>query len=345
MKAAIFEGPGKVSTAERPKPKIKNATDVIVRVVLACVCGSDLWFYRGESDHPEKAIGHEFIGVVEETGPKVKNIKQGDFVISLFKYFDNTCTICKKGMTSACLHGGFYNDTTGGGQGEYIRVPQADGTLIKVPGEDFSNEMMKSLLTLSDVMCTGHHAAVCAEVKPGDTVAVVGDGAVGLCAVIAAKRLGAKRIIAMSRHAPRQKLAKEFGATDIVEERGRKSIDAVKKRTEGIGADAVMECVGTGEAMDMAIGMARAGAMVGVVGVPHGVELPMSTMFGKNVGVHGGSAAQYEYLVELLKDVLDNKIHPGRVFDFETDLDGIAEAYAKMDQRQAIKSMLKVSEI
>lgn len=345
MKAAIFEGPGKVKAVERPDAEIKEPTDAVVRIVLACVCGSDLWFYRGESPHPDKAIGHEFIGVVEETGAGVKNVKKGDFVISLFKYFDNNCALCKKGVTTACLHGGFYNDSTGGGQAEYIRVPQADGTLIKVPGQDFADDTMKSLLTLSDVMCTGHHAAVCAEVKRGDTVAVVGDGAVGLCAIIAAKRLGAKKIIAMSRHAPRQKLAKEFGATDIVEERDKAAVDAVMELTDGIGADAVMECVGTGQAMDTAIAIARPGAMVGVVGVPHGVELPISTMFGKNVGVHGGSAAQRQYLVELLKDVLAGKINPGRVFDFETTLDHIAEAYARMDERRSIKSLIKVSDI
>ncbi len=248
-------------------------------------------------------------------------------------------------MTSACPHGGFYNDSTGGGQGEYVRVPLADGTLVTVPEADYSEDMLKSLLTLSDVMCTGHHAAVSARVKPGDTVAVVGDGAVGLCAVIAAKRLGAKRIIAMSRHESRQKLAKEFGATDIVEERGDDGVDKVMQLTDGVGVDAVMECVGTGQSMDTAIAIARPGAMVGVVGVPHGVELPIATLFGKNVGVQGGSAAQKHYLEELLPDVLDGSINPGLVFDLQTDLDGAAEAYAAMDERRAIKSLLKVSEL
>lgn len=345
MKAAIFEGPGKVTCIERPKPRIEQPGNAVVRIVRACVCGSDLWFYRGESPHPDKCIGHEFISIVEEVGGEVRNFQKGDFVISLFKYFDNTCPLCQKGITSACPHGGFYNDTTGGGQGEYIRVPLADGTLVKVPGKDFSEETINSLLTLSDVMCTGHHAAICAEVKPGDTAAVVGDGAVGLCAVIAAKRLGAERIIAMSRHESRQKLAKEFGATDIVEQRGEEGIKAVMELTGGIGADAVMECVGTGQSMDTAVSVARPGAMVGVVGVPHGVELDIGKMFGKNVGVHGGSAAQKHYLEELLPDVLEGKIKPGRVFDFETNLDGIAEAYAAMDERRAIKSLLKVSEL
>lgn len=345
MKAAIFNGPKDVTTGSRPKPELREQTDAIVRIVRACVCGSDLWFYRDETPYAGKSIGHEFIGVVEQVGSNVKNINKGDFVISLFKYFDNTCPICEKGMTSACPHGGFYTDETGGGQGEFIRVPQADGTLVKVPGKDFSEATLKSLLTLSDVMCTGHHAATFAEVKPGDTVAVVGDGAVGLCAIIAAKRLGAKRIIAMSRHESRQKLAREFGATDIVAERGQGGIDTVMKLTDGVGVDAVMECVGTGQSMDTALAIARPGAMVGAVGVPHGVELSISSMFGKNVGVHGGSGAQRSYLEELLPDVLSGKINPGLVFDFETDLDGIAEAYDKMDKREAIKSYIKVSEL
>lgn len=345
MKAAIFEGPGKVDVGERPKPTIQESTDAIVRIVRACVCGSDLWFYRDESPHPDKAIGHEFIGVVEAVGDDVTSVQTGDFVISLFKYFDNSCALCQKGVTSACPHGGFYGDATGGGQGEYIRVPQAEGTLVKVPGSDFSEDMLKSLLTLSDVMCTGHHAAVCAEVKPGDTVAVVGDGAVGLCGVLAAKRLGASRVIALSRHEARQKIAQEFGATDIIAERGQAAVDAVMKLTDGIGADAVLECVGTGQSMETAIAIARPGAMVGVVGVPHGVELPISELFGKNVGVHGGSAAMRHYLEELLPDVLAGTITPGKVFDFDTNLDGIAEAYSAMDERRAIKAYLTISDL
>lgn len=345
MKAAIFEGPHSVTCGDRPKPELQEPTDAIVRIVRSCVCGSDLWFYRGETPHPDKAIGHEFIGVVESVGSEVKEISKGDFVISLFKYYDNTCQICQKGMTSACPHGGFYGDKTGGGQAEYIRVPLADGTLVKVPSKEFSDDMLRSLLTLSDVMCTGHHAAICADVAPGDTVAVVGDGAVGQCAVIAAKRLGAKRIIMMSRHDSRQQLAKESGATDIVAERGDAGVDAVMKLTDGVGVDAVMECVGTDQSMKTAIAIATPGAMVGVVGVPHGVELPVTTMFGKNVGVQGGSAAQRLYLEELLPDVLDGSINPGRVFDLETNLDDIAEAYAAMDERRAIKSLLKVSEL
>jgi threonine dehydrogenase-like Zn-dependent dehydrogenase len=232
-----------------------------------------------------------------------------------------------------------------GGQGEAVRVPLADGTLVKVPGSGHSDEMMRSLLTLSDVMGTGHHAAVCAQVKPGHTVAVVGDGAVGLSAVLAARRLGAERIIALSRHAGRQELAKEFGATDIVAERGAAAVEAVKDMTGGVGADATLECVGTGQAMETSIGIARAGSMVGFVGVPHGVDLPVATMFFRNVGVRGGGAPVRVYLPELLEDVLAERFNPGRVLDYETDLDGIADAYAAMDERRAIKSLVRVGTV
>jgi threonine dehydrogenase-like Zn-dependent dehydrogenase len=345
MKAAIFQGPWKVEVGEWPDPTIKEPTDAVVRIVLSCVCGSDLWFYRGESPHPDKTIGHEFMGVVEEVGPEVHAINKGDFIISPFKYSDGTCANCRAGITSSCIHGGFFTDETGGGQGERIRVPLADGTLVKVPGSDYSDEIMKSLLTLSDVMCTGHHAAVSAEVEPGDTVAVVGDGAVGLCAIIAAKRLGAERILALSRNPARQQLAREFGATEIVEERGEEAVEAVMRLTDGIGVDAAMECVGTGQATDTAFAIARPGSIVGYVGVPHSVELTLHRMFGQNIGVHGGGAPVRAYLPELMEDVLAGLINPGRVFDFETNLDGVADAYAAMDSRRAIKSLLRVSQV
>src|SRR6266700_2719622 len=232
-----------------------------------------------------------------------------------------------------------------GGQGEFVRVPLADGTLVKVPGSTYSDEIMKSLLTLSDVMGTGHHAAVSAEVEPGDTVAVVGDGAVGLCAILAAKRLGAVRILALSRHPARQQLAREFGATDIVEERGEAAVEAVKHLTNGIGVDAALECVGTNEAMQTALAIARPGSIVGYVGVPHGVEMPVPTLFYRNIGAHGGPAPARAYLPALLDDVLAGRINPGRVFDFTTDLDGIAQAYAAMDERRAIKSLVKVGTV
>src|SRR5438128_3581020 len=250
MKAAIFQGPWKIEVGERPDPTIKEPTDAVVRVVLACVCGSDLWYYRGETDFPVGSpIGHEFIGVVEHVGDEVRHVAKGDFVISPFAYSDGTCPNCQAGMTTACWNGGFFPAGNGdGGQGEYVRVPLADGTLVKVPRSTYSDEIMKSLLTLSDVMGTGHHAAVSAEVQKGDTVAVVGDGAVGLCAILAAKRLGAARILALSRNPGRQALALDFGATDIVADRGEAAIAAVLALTDGVGADAVAECVGTADA-------------------------------------------------------------------------------------------------
>jgi threonine dehydrogenase-like Zn-dependent dehydrogenase len=347
MKAAIFKGKGAIEVGERPDPTIKEPTDAVVRVVLACVCGSDLWYYRGETDFPVGSpIGHEFIGVVEQVGDEVRHVAKGDFVISPFAYSDGTCPNCQVGMTTACLNGGFFPAGNGdGGQGEFVRVPLADGTLVKVPGSNYSDEIMKSLLTLSDVMGTGHHAAVSAEVQKGDTVAVVGDGAVGLCAILAAKRLGAARILGLSRHPVRQQLAREFGATDIVEERGEAAVEAVKQLTDGIGVDAALECVGTNEAMQTALAIARPGSIIGYVGVPHGVEMPVPTLFYRNVGAHGGPAPARAYLPELMEDVLAGRINPGRVFDFTTDLDGIAEAYAAMDERRATKSLVKVGTI
>jgi threonine dehydrogenase-like Zn-dependent dehydrogenase len=283
--------------------------------------------------------------VVEDVGAEVENVTKGDFVISPFAFSDGTCPHCRHGITSACANGGFFPMNGDGGQGEAVRVPLADGTLVAVPGNGHSEETIRSLLTLSDVMATGHHAAVCAGVKPGHTVAVVGDGAVGLCGVLAAKRLGADRIIALSRNPARQELAREFGAIDIVEERGEEATEAVMSLTDGVGIDATLECVGTGQAMDTAFSIARPGSMVGYVGVPHGVELPMQEMFFRNKGALGGSAPARAYIPELLDDVLEGRINPGRVLDFETDLDGIAEAYSAMDERRAIKSLIRVGTV
>ena len=263
-------------------------------------------------------------------------------MIAPFAFSDGTCPNCRHGITTACMNGGFFPMNGDGGQGEAVRVPLADGTLVRVPGSGHSDAMMRSLLSLSDVMATGHHAAVCAGVDAGQTVAVVGDGAVGLSGVLAAKRLGAERIIALSRHADRQELATAFGATDIVAERGEAAVDAIKGMTEGVGVDATLECVGTGQSMETAIAIARAGSMVGYVGVPHGVELPIGQMFFRNVGVRGGGAPVRVYLPELLEDVLAERIDPGRVLDYETDLGGIADAYAAMDERRAIKSLVRV---
>lgn len=347
MKAAIFKGKGAIEVGERPDPAIKEPTDAVVRVVLACVCGSDLWYYRGITPHPEGSIGHEFIGVVEEVGPEVKTLHRGDFVIAPFAWSDGTCPNCRAGFQTACTHGGFFGQGIegDGGQAELTRVPQADGTLLAVPGSNFSDEMLASLLTLSDVLGTGYHAAVSAGVKQGATVAVVGDGAVGLSAVLSASLLGAGRIIALSRHPQRQALAREFGATDVLAERGDAVVKAILDVTNGIGVDAVLECVGTNEANQTAFAIARPGAIVGRVGVPHNVEIPSEGTFYRNVGLRGGPAPARAYMPELLDAVLAGKIHPGRVFDFTTDLDHIADAYAAMDQRRAIKSLVTVGTI
>ncbi|MEY9952405.1 zinc-dependent alcohol dehydrogenase family protein [Leifsonia sp. EB34] len=348
MLATLIYGERDVRLEEVPDPVLSTGGDAIVRVVAACVCGSDLWPYRGVTpiDSPRR-IGHEFVGVVEEVGPDVSTIAVGDFVIAPFYDCDMTCENCKNGVSTSCLHGGWWGseDRLGGfadgGQGQKVRVPHADGSLVATP-EYPREELIPSLLTLSDVMGTGHHAAVSASVTEGSTVVVVGDGAVGLCAVLASKRLGASRIVAMSRHESRQALAREFGATDIVAERGDAGIAAVKELFGGIGPDCVLEAVGTQESMDQAIRSARPGGMVGYVGVPNGgAELPIRTLFGTNVGVNGGVAPVRNYVEELLQDVWSGAIEPGKVFDLEVPLTDIAEAYAAMDERRAIKSLVR----
>lgn len=346
MRAAIFNGPGSVTAGDRPDASLREPTDAVVRVVLACVCGSDLWFFRGETDFEQGGpIGHEFIGVVEEIGREVSSIRLGDLVVAPFAYSDGTCPHCLHGIQTACVNGGFFPQNGDGGQGEAVRVPLADGTLVAVPGSGHSDPTLASLLSLSDVMGTGYHAAVCAQVKAGGTVAVVGDGAVGLSGVLAAKLLGAERIIALSRHASRQALAREFGATDIVESRGEEAVAAVLELTGGIGVDATLECVGTGEAMDTALAIARPFSTVGYVGVPHGVEFPVAKMFRRNKGVLGGPAPARQYLPELLDAVLSGDINPGLVFDYATGLEQINDAYQAMDERRAIKSLVQVSSV
>src|SRR5438128_3909188 len=343
MRAAVFLGPRRIEVSDRPDPAIVEPTDAVVRVVLGCVCGSDLWYYRGESPHAKGSIGHEFIGVVEDVGADVRGIAVGDFVIAPFKYCDGTCAHCRAGVTSQCVAGGAFGDgAIDGGQGEAVRVPLAGATLVPVPGSKHSDEMMRSFLALSDVMCTGHHAAVSAGVGSGSVVAVVGDGAVGLCAVLAAHRLGAARIIALSRNPARQEVARSFGATEILAERGDAAIEAILELTDGVGVDAALECVGTGQAMATALGVARPGSVVGTVGVPHGVENPMETVIFRNIGLRGGVAPARTYIPVLLNDVLDGRINPGRVFDFETDLDHVAEAYKAMDERRAIKALIRM---
>ena len=342
MKAAIFKGPGAVEAGERPDPVIQQPTDAIVRVVLGCVCGSDLWYYRGESQHAVGSIGHEFIGIVEQAGAEVRGVRVGDLVIAPFIYSDMSCPHCLNGSTASCVAGGnFGNGTIDGGQGEAVRVPLAGSTLVPVPGSGHPEAVLRSLLALSDVMSTGHHAAVSAGVKKGDTVAVVGDGAVGLCAVLAARRLGADRIIALSRHADRQRVAGEFGATDIVAARGEEASQAVLELTGGTGADAALECVGTAQSIATAFAAARPGSTVGIVGVPHG-QVPFTETFFRNTGWRGGPAPARIYIPDLLGDVLDGAINPGLVFDYETDLGHIADAYRAMDERRAIKSLVRV---
>ena len=342
MRAAVFNGPGSVGMADRPDPVVVEPTDAIVRVVLACVCGSDLWYWRGESEHAIGSIGHEFIGIVEDVGAQVGSVSIGDLVIAPFIFSDMSCPHCLNGSTISCVRGGnFGNGVVDGGQGEAVRVPLAGSTLVTVPGSGHSDETLKSLLALSDVMATGHHAAVSAGVKPGDTVAVVGDGAVGLCAVLASKRLGAERVIALSRQPERQKLALEFGAGDIVEGRGDAANQAVMELTAGIGADAALECVGTAQSIATAAAIARPGSTIGIVGVPHG-EVPFAGTFFRNIGWRGGPAPARIYIPELLTDLLSRSLNPGQVFDYETDLDHIADAYRAMDERRAIKSLIRV---
>jgi threonine dehydrogenase-like Zn-dependent dehydrogenase len=337
MRVTTIHGPGDVRLQERPTPSMNEATDAIVKVTASCICGSDLWPYRGENPiTPGDPIGHEMVGVVEEVGPAVKSFRPGDFVIVPFCHSDNTCPHCRAGMTSACQNLGF----TFGGQGEYAIVNQAEGSLVKTDGMP-DRELVPSLLTLSDVMATGWHAAVAAGVRPGSTAVVVGDGAVGLCGVLAAAQMGAERVVAMSRHEPRQRIATEFGATDLVPERGEEGEQRVLDLTDGVGADAVLECVGTNGAMETAFRIARPGSTVGFVGVPHGVKLPVRRMFDKNVGLAGGMAPVRAYLPELLQLVLEGRIKPGKVFDLTLPLEEVAEGYKAMDERRAIKVLLE----
>jgi threonine dehydrogenase-like Zn-dependent dehydrogenase len=335
MRGAVIYGPKDVRFEDRPDPTIRKPTDAVVRTVAACVCGSDLWRYRGIAEVPKPTpIGHEYVAVVEAVGADVTTVKPGDFVVGGFLTSDNTCTLCRAGAHANCLQGTGYD----GCQAELIRVQNADGTLLATP-EQPDEALVPSLLALSDVMGTGWHAAVCADVKPGSTVVVVGDGAVGLSGVLAAAQLGADRVIAMSRHADRQRLATDFGATDIIAERGDEGVQRVKDLTRGVGADAVLECVGTHDSVVQALRVARPGGMVGWVGVPHVTDLPQQHMFWKNVGLRGGPAPVRAYLPDLLDRVWTGRIDPGRVFDLTLPLDQVAEGYAAMDQRRAIKTL------
>ena len=337
MRGAVLHAPGDVRVEDRTDPEIIEPTDAIVRTVAACVCGSDLWPYRGVNKvRKARPIGHEYCGIVEQVGADVTTITAGQFVVGGFLTSDNTCPHCRAGFQSACENGGGYD----GCQAEFIRIPLADGTLVATP-ELPPDDLVPSLLSVSDVLATGWFAAVSAGVEPGMTVAVVGDGAVGLCGVLAAGELGADRVIAMSRHESRQKIALDFGATDIVTERGDDGIARIKDLTDGVGADAVLECVGTGEAMLQALRSTRPGGVVGYVGVPHGVELPVGEMFFSHVGLRGGPAPVRRFLPDLLDRVWNRRIDPGKVFDLELPLEQTPEAYRAMDQRDAIKVLLR----
>ena len=342
MRATVIHAPFDVRLEELPDPKIEGPGDAVVKVVASCICGSDLWPYRGDPPVKEpRPIGHEFVGIVQEVGSDVRTVKPGDFVVAPFVVSDGTCPHCLAGYQTACQNRIAYGQgEADGGQGEYVRLPYADGTLVATP-EVPDDALVPSLLTLSDVMGTGWHAARSARVKAGDTVVVVGDGAVGLCGVLAASRMGAERVVALSRHEPRQKLAKEFGATDIISERGEAAKDAVLELTKGVGADAVLECVGTAQSMTTAFDVARPGATVGFVGVPHGVDVPISRMFRNNIGLAGGAAPCRAYLPDLMTDVLSGEINPGLVFDSELPLADVAEGYVAMHERRAIKVLLR----
>lgn len=348
MRATVLHAARDIRLDDVATPQLYDDTDAIVRVVASCICGSDLWPYRGinQVDGPSR-IGHEFVGIVEQVGSTVSTVKMGDFVIAPFTFSDNTCALCQRGVHTSCVRGGFWgNDDHGGhpvdgGQGETVRVPLADGTLIPTKDQP-SQEMVAQLLTLSDVFPTGHHAAVSAGVTAGSTVAVVGDGAVGLSAVLAAKRVGAARIVAMSRHEDRQQVARDFGADEVVAERGKDGAAAVREIFDGIGADFVLECVGTKDSMKQAMLSTRPGGRIGYVGVPHDVELNVPAMFSRNIGIAGGVAPVRHYIEELLADVLDGTVAPGQVFDLTLPLDKVADGYRAMDERTSIKTMLTV---
>jgi threonine dehydrogenase-like Zn-dependent dehydrogenase len=337
MKATILYGPRDVRFEERDAPTIIKPTDAIIRISATCVCGSDLWPYRGISKVTEPTpMGHEYCGIVEEVGSAVRSIKPGQFVVGSFATSDNTCPNCRHGYQSSCMHREWMTRA----QAPVLRVPLADGTLVATPGVP-SDDLIPSLLTTSDVLGTGWFAADAANVKPGATVAVVGDGAVGLLGVLSAKQMGGERIIAMSRHESRQKLAREFGATDIVIERGDEGVAHIKELTNGIGADSVLECVGTGESMTQAIQATRPGGSVGFVGVPHGAEINGEEFFYTHVHLHGGPAPVRRFLPELIDLVWNRKINPGKVFDLVLPLDQVAEGYRAMDERRAIKTLLR----
>jgi threonine dehydrogenase-like Zn-dependent dehydrogenase len=337
MRGAVLYGPRDVRVDERPDPTIIDATDAVIRLSATCVCGSDLWPYRGLNPASDPVpMGHEYCGIVEEVGRAVTSIRPGQFVIGSFAASDNTCPHCRAGYQTSCAH----RQWVVGAQAPFLRVPMADGTLVATQDLPSPNQI-PSFLAVSDVLGTGWFAADAANVKPGATVVVVGDGAVGLLGVLSAKQMGAERIIAMSRHEARQMLAREFGATDIVTERGDEGVARVKELTKGVGADSVLECVGTQESMAQAIRSTRPGGSISYVGVPHGVELSGAELFYTHVHLHGGPAPVRRYLPELIQLVQNGTINPGKVFDLELPLEQVAEGYRAMDERRAIKTLLR----
>ncbi|MET8497552.1 zinc-dependent alcohol dehydrogenase family protein [Streptomyces microflavus] len=345
MRATVIHAPHDIRVEEVPDPAIRQPTDAVVRVLRACICGSDLWAYRGESARqPGQRIGHEFLGVVEETGAGVDGFAVGDLVVAPFVWSDGTCAYCADGLTTSCPEGGFWGSVgSDGGQGEAVRVPHADGTLVKLPAAAASDDrLLTALLALSDVLGTGHHAALGAGVTKGSTVAVVGDGAVGLCGVLAAKRLGAERIIALGRHTARTDIARRFGATDVVAERGEAALAAVRELTRGEGAHSVIEAVGTEQSMRTALDIVRDGGAIGYVGVPHGSAsgVDLGVMFDRNIALRGGVAPVRTYIPELLPDVLDGTIDPSPVFDLSIGLDEVPAGYRAMDGRTALKVLI-----
>jgi threonine dehydrogenase-like Zn-dependent dehydrogenase len=337
MKGTVLFGPRDIRYVEREAPRLLKPTDAIIKMSATCVCGSDLWPYRGiNRTQSPTPMGHEYCGIVEEAGSAVKTVKKGQFVIGSFFASDNTCPICKAGYQTSCIH----REPITTAQAAYLRVPLADGTLVATP-EVPSSDLIPSLLAASDVLGTGWFAAAAANVKPGSTVVVVGDGAVGLLGVLSAKQMGAERIIAMSRHRSRQKLAREFGATDIVEERGENGAARIKELTGGYGADSVLECVGTQESMMQAVHSTRPGGYTSFVGVPHGVSLDGFEMFFSHIHLHGGPAPVRKFLPDLIGLILSQQINPGKVFDLALPLSEVAEGYRAMDERRAIKAFLR----
>ena len=345
MRATVFHAPGDVRVENVPDPQIKQPTDAIVKITHACICGSDLWFYRGIQDYkPGWRTGHEWMGIVEEVGSQVKNLKKGDRVLAPFAFSDGTCEFCRHGLQTSCVEGSIWGTTNDGGQAEAIRAPLADGTLVAIPPDvSDDKDLLRAILPLTDVMSTGHHAAISAGVKLGSTVAVVGDGAVGLCGVLAAKRLGADRIIVLGHHEDRLELARSFGATDLISSKGEQAEAEVNEMTQG-GSMSVMECVGAKSSMDTAIAIAHPGGTVGNVGVPHGSseKFNLFGLFADNIALKGGVAPVRAYIPELLKDTVAGKLDASPVLDLTVDLNGVPDGYAAMDKRESMKVAIKL---